>query len=81
MSENNIKKPKYQVETIEQTTPPEGMTGNNWYRYVIGQGSSRIEGKASGSLQEVTQHAEELAEGFNSRLGKGGSAYASRKRG
>ena len=80
MSDEQTKKLKYQVETVEQTTAPEGMTGDNWCRYVIGKGTSRIEGKAPGSLAEVTQHAEELAEGFNSRMGKGGSAYASRKR-
>ena len=72
---------KYQVETVEKTTAPEGMTGDNWHRYVIGQGNSRIEGKKSGTLQDVTLHAETVAEEFNLRTGRGGSIYAPRKPG
>ena len=71
---------EYNVITVEKTTAPEGMSGDNWCRYVIGKGGSRIEGKKPGSLHEVSRHAETVAEDLNSRKGKGGSMYAPRKR-
>jgi hypothetical protein len=71
---------EYNVITVEKTTAPEGMPGDNWCRYVIGKGGSRIEGKKPGSLHEVTRHAECVAEDLNSRKSKGGSMYAPRKR-
>lgn len=69
----------YQVISVEKTTPPEGMTGNNWHRYVIGQGDSRIEGLRSGTLKAVTAHAESCVEELNNRGVRGYSAYAPRK--
>ncbi len=80
MTQENDTKIKYRVETVEKIDAPEGMPGNNWYRYVIGQGSSRIEGKKPGSLQTVTEHAQNVAETLNSRTGIGTSIYAPRKR-
>lgn len=71
---------EFNVITVEKTTAPEGMPGDSWHRYVIGKGSSRIEGKKPGSLHEVTQHAETVAEDLNSRKARGGSMYAPRKR-
>jgi len=71
---------KYRVVTVEKTAAPEGMPGDNWHRYVIGQGNSSIEGKKPGTLKAVTLHAETVAEDLNSRTGKGGSTYAPRKR-
>ena len=44
MQDNESNKLKYQVVSVEKTTPPEGMPGDNWHRYVIGQGSAKIEG-------------------------------------
>lgn len=73
-------KPKYRVEKVEKTTAPEGMSGDNWHRYVVGQGTSKVEGKKPGTLKAVTQHAEAFAEILNSRAGRGGSTYAPRKR-
>jgi len=75
-----INKLKYHVVTVEKTTPPEGMPGDNWHLYVIGHGSSRIEGKKPGSLKAVTEHAEAVTEDLNSRTGRGGSTYAPRKK-
>lgn len=71
---------KFHVVTVEKTTPPEGMPGDNWHRYVIGQGTSQIEGKKPGTLQTVTQHAETVAEDLNLRMDRGGSTYAPRKK-
>lgn len=80
MLEESKHKLKYHVVTVEQTTPPEGMPGDNWYRYVIGQGTSRIEGIRHGSLKDVTQHAEAFAEDLNLRMNSSGSTYAPRKK-
>jgi len=68
------------VEMVEKTMPPEGAPEVNWCRYVIGKGSSRIEGKKPGSLQAVTQHAEAVAENLNSRKASYGSMYVYGKR-
>jgi hypothetical protein len=59
---------KYRVMLVESTPPPENMMGL-WYRYVIGEGISRIDGIKPGSLQAVTEHAEAFAEKLNLRLG------------
>lgn len=70
---------EYHVVTVEKTAPPDGLPGNNWHRYVIGQGSSKIEGKKPGTLKAVTQHAEAIVDDLNSRKGRGHSTYAPRK--
>ncbi len=80
MSGNYSNKIKYHVVTVEKITPPEGMPGDNWHRYVIGQGNSKIEGNKPGSLKAVTEHAETVTEDLNSRMDRGGSTYAPRKR-
>jgi hypothetical protein len=70
---------RYQVISVEKSDAPEGMAGNNWHRYVIGQGDSRIEGLRSGTLKSVTAHAQTCAEELNNRGVRGYSAYAPRK--
>lgn len=71
---------KYRVMAVTKTSPPEGMTGL-WHRYVIGEGNSRIDGKRTGTLQAVTQHAESVAETLNSRAVKGSfPTYVLRKK-
>lgn len=80
MPEHAINKLKYHVITVEKTTAPEGMPGDNWHLYVVGQGRSKIEGKKPGTMKTVTEHAEAFAEDLNSRTGKGGSTYAPRKK-
>jgi len=66
---------KYQVIMVEKTTAPEGLAGDNWFRYVIQRGNlvnSIIECKKTGSLKTVTEHAKSQAEIINSRNTKGG---------
>ena len=63
---------KHQVISVEKTTAPDGMEGDNWYRYVIQKGKSIMECKKSGSLKAVKEHAESVAELINSRNGRGG---------
>ena len=78
--EKNTSKHKYRVMSVEKSDSPEGMPTGNWHRYVIGQGRSKIEGLKPGSLKDVTEHAETVAEGLNARATGGYSAYTTRKR-
>jgi hypothetical protein len=63
---------EYQVTSVEKTTAPEGMVGDNWYHYVIQRDKQVIDGKKPGSLEAVTEHAESVAELINSRHIRGG---------
>lgn len=65
-------KNQYQVTTVEKTTAPEGMLGDNWYRYVIKRGKQVIDCKKNGTRKAVTEHAESVAELINSRHLRGG---------
>lgn len=78
-AEDRTTEPKYKVLSVEKTEPPEGLPEGLWHRYVIGQNDSKIEGFKPGTLQTVTQHAEEFAENLNARSSKGYSTYSSRK--
>ena len=73
-------RPSYRVISVEKIITPEGMTGDNWHHYVVGHDNARIEGKRSGTLKSVTEHAEAFTEDHNSRRGIGGSTYAPRKK-
>jgi len=75
-----VNKTSYCVISVEKTMAPEGMTGDDWYLYVVGRNNTRIEGKKPGTLTAVTAHAEAFAEDLNSRSGLGGSTYAPRKK-
>ena len=66
---------KYVVIKVEKTTAPEGLSGENWYLYVIQKGdlvNSIMECKNTGSLKSVTAHANEVAEIINLRNVRGG---------
>ncbi len=75
----------YKTLTIEKSAAPRGLTGDDWYHYVISRGNSIIEGDKVGTLKEVTAHAKDLAERINARNDKYGityvSSYAPRKKG
>ena len=65
----------YQVIKVEKTTAPKGMSGENWYLYVIQKGNSTnsiMDCKKTGTLKSVTEHAKDVAETINSRNVKGG---------
>ncbi len=70
----------YRVVSVEKSEAPEGLPGDNWCRYIIGQGSARIEGFKPGTVKAVTAHAEAVAEDLNLRATRGNSAYAARRR-
>ena len=71
---------EYKVVSVEKTTAPDGLTGDDWYRYIIKKDHSVLECKKAGSLKSVTQHAKEAAELINSRNIGGCNAYSSRKK-
>lgn len=77
--EEKIVKLKYNVISIEKIDTPDGMTGDDWHRYIVGQGTAKIEGLKAGTLKEVTLHADIFAEDLNSRSKGGNAGYVSRK--
>jgi hypothetical protein len=78
--EESTRTPKYRVESVEKIDPPAGMPEGDWFRYVISEGESKIEGFQPGSLYTVTQHAETFADDLNARAANGYSVYAARKK-
>jgi len=76
MHEDEITALKYQVISVDKIITPEGMPDGDWYCYVIGYGNSIIDGKKPGTLKNVTQHAEAVAEDLNLRSQNKKSVYA-----
>jgi len=66
----------YRVSIVEKTSAPDGATGNDWYRYILSSGNSRITGFRCGSLAEVREYAATCAEDLNFRGISGKSARA-----
>jgi len=64
---DEVIKCKYNVMNIEKISTPDGMVGDNWYQYVVGQGSSEIKGLTMGTLNQVTEHANNIADDLNDR--------------
>lgn len=79
MQEEKVIRAKYHVISVDKTTTPEGLPGKNWYRYVIGYGNKTIDGSKPGTLQNVTQHAEDVAQALNDRSTSSRSTYAPRQ--
>lgn len=77
MNKEDTKDHTYKVVTVEKSAAPKGMGGTNWHHYVIGCGDSFIEGKKTGTLKDVTEHAKELAERITARTDKHGATYTS----
>ena len=71
---------KYDLISVEKIDTPKGLSGDDWYRYVIGRGTSKIEGFRSGTLNEVEIHCEGYTRELNDRANKGGSTYSPRKK-
>ena len=81
MQTDNRARFMYQVVKVEKIDTPDGMSGNNWHRYVIERKDSSIEGMKPGTLKGVTKHAESVAEDLNERVGgRASSVYAARRR-
>ncbi len=71
---------KYRLMMVEKTPPPEGMSGDNWYRYMIGRGGSKIVGQKAGTLETVIRYAEACTRDLNFRASSFHSPFAPRKR-
>lgn len=71
----------YKVISVQPTTTPDGLAGDSWHEYLIGDGGAVITGCRRGSQREVTEHAQEFAERLNIRRhSKGGSLWTPRKK-
>jgi len=70
----------YRVIAVEKAEPPSGM-GGSWYRYVIALDEDEtIVGNRPGTLEQVTQYANECAENISARAARGASTWASRRK-
>ena len=65
-----------EVIDVEKVNGPGGAEGDDWYRYVLARGISRITGFHRGTLAEVTEYAAESVAAFNERSLRGKSVYA-----
>jgi RNA recognition motif-containing protein len=64
----------YEVVSVEKAVMPAGTEGDDWYRYVLSSGRSRITGFRRGSRGEVMAYASQCVEEFNLRSERGKSA-------
>ena len=74
---NEVIKRKFNVMNIEKINTPDGMVGDNWYQYVVGQGSSEIKGLTMGTLNQVTEHANKVADDLDDRSKGKKTGYSS----
>ena len=74
---HEVIKRKFNVMTIEKIGTPDGMVGDNWYQYVVGQDSSEIKGLTTGTLKQVTEHANNVADDLNDRSKGKKTGYSS----
>jgi hypothetical protein len=73
-----VNQTRYRVTSVEKIPAPDGMSGDNWYQYVIGAGASQLVGRKPGTLHTVTDHAQMLADEMSARATRTGSTYAPR---
>ncbi len=57
----------YSLVEVEIAENPVGDDGEDWYRYVLVRGSSRITGYHSGTLSEVIKYANDCVVNINER--------------
>ena len=76
---DDVVKLKFNVMSIEKISTPDGMNGDNWYQYVVGQGSSEIKGLTMGTLKQVTEHANKVADDLNDRSNGKKTSYSSKQ--
>ncbi len=65
-----------EVIEVEKVNGPGGADGDDWYRYVLARGSSRITGFHRGTLAEVAEYAAESVAAYNERSQRGKSLLA-----
>jgi len=62
---------RFNVALVEKVDCPSGATGDDWYRYELVRGASRITGFHRGTREEVTEYATECGMNFNERNRRG----------
>lgn len=65
--ESSMFEEEYRVDSVKPSDPPSGMTGTDWHRYVIVQGSNSIHGYRPGSRRAVMTAVEEIVAQLNER--------------
>lgn len=68
----------FQVDSVEKTETPGGGQEQDWYRYVLKNQSSTINGLRRGSYQHVCDYAAEYAEQLNTRIVHGSQNWSPR---
>ena len=58
----------FQVDSVEKTEAACGEQGDDWYRYILKNRTSTINGLRRGSYQYVCEYAAEYAEQLNARI-------------
>ncbi len=58
----------FQVDSVEKTEAADGEQGDDWYRYILKNRTSTINGLRRGSYQYVCEYAAEYAEQLNARI-------------
>jgi hypothetical protein len=78
---SHLIKPQFVVDSVAKVAEPNGGTGDDWYRYELAGGLTRITGYHRGSPEEVMAYAQNCAQDFNLRnaTGKSSRAFASSK--
>jgi hypothetical protein len=65
--ESIVLKEAYQLVSIGRIAAPAGAEGSDWYRYVIGQGSNKIEGFRRGERAAVETAVDDIVVQLNER--------------
>jgi hypothetical protein len=57
----------FELVSIDESNPPSGSEGDNWFRYQISQGENLITGYRRGSLRTVKRDVKTIVVGLNER--------------
>lgn len=68
------------VVSVEKTAAPQGLEGDDWYRYVIRRDEGQIVGTRRGTADQVTLHAREYAEALNFSIKNFGRSWVARSK-
>ena len=57
----------FELVSIDETKPPKGSEGSDWFKYEISQGENIITGYRRGSLRTVKRDVKTIIVGLNER--------------
>lgn len=57
----------FELVSIDESKPPRGSDGSNWFRYRISQGENMIVGYRRGTLRTVKRDVKTIVLGLNER--------------